>query len=389
MRISVSGGSYEERCVWPGVEEDFGSGGRAALALAQAEVKVHWYYYCPESKWENLKLIIPNNRICHHPEKSPTKIAFRYFHPLSKPTYMPRELPELNDISVKDQVVLRFGMMEGTARVEAKKCVYDPQSPISPVPFQDNGSTADTLAIVLNSDEALKYGNAGSENEAAANLFKREGASVVLVKAGSDGCRVYVNAIHTASVPPYWAEKIYKIGSGDVFSAAFAFHWGLKGQNPEVAADNASRCVAQYCETRTPSVVVGEKEQILQPVKQEKAGQVYIAGPLFTMAELWLIEEAFAALQELGVRPFSPYHEVGFGKPNEIVRKDLEGLRNSTAVFAIVDGCDAGTLFEIGYATKMGIPVVALSQNPKEADINNVERFKKLSGHRRLCDGDV
>ena len=259
--------------------------------------------------------------------------------------------------------------MEGEAKVSARKCIYDPQSPDHPVPFHENGSTSEQLAIVLNASEVLSYGEASDELTAIGNLTRRDGATVVLVKAGADGCRVYEAGELRATVPPYWSNRVYKIGSGDVFSAAFANHWGLGAVAVADAADYASRCVAHYCESRTPNVVIGEVEKALKPVRQGAPGQVYIAGPFFTMAELWLIEEAYSALKELGAVPFSPYHEVGFGEPEDVVKGDLEGLRNSTALFAVLDGCDPGTLFEIGYAVEIGLPIVALSQNPKEADL--------------------
>jgi nucleoside 2-deoxyribosyltransferase len=37
-------------------------------------------------------------------------------------------------------------------------------------------------------------------------------------------------------------------------------------------------------------------------------------------------------------------------------------------MLAILDGCDSGTLFEVGYAVKEGIPVIALAQNLRASD---------------------
>jgi nucleoside 2-deoxyribosyltransferase len=44
-------------------------------------------------------------------------------------------------------------------------------------------------------------------------------------------------------------------------------------------------------------------------------------------------------------------------------KKDLEAIQNSEAVYAIVDGLDSGTIYEIGYACELGLPVVALNQS--------------------------
>lgn len=51
-----------------------------------------------------------------------------------------------------------------------------------------------------------------------------------------------------------------------------------------------------------------------------------------------------------------------------VVETDLKGLSECKAVFAILDGCDPGTVFEIGWAVRHSIPVIVLSQNPKPAD---------------------
>ncbi len=92
------------------------------------------------------------------------------------------------------------------------------------------------------------------------------------------------------------------------------------------------------------------------------------------MAELWLVEETCLALSELDVKFFSPYHEAGVIREHseeeiqKTVDADLKGLDDCTAVFVILDGCDPGTIFEVGYAVHKKIPVVALSQNPKLGD---------------------
>ena len=62
----------------------------------------------------------------------------------------------------------------------------------------------------------------------------------------------------------------------------------------------------------------------------------------------------------MNLKVFSPWHDVGFGVANEVVPKDLHALDNSAIVFAILDGLDSGTLFEIGYGVKKGIPIIGM-----------------------------
>ncbi|WP_428406855.1 PfkB family carbohydrate kinase [Hyphococcus sp.] len=372
----VAGGFYKERCVSPEHNVEFGSGGRAAIAIALAGVDVEWRYYCPKNYQEIVSQSLSRSNLKHVACESNETVSFTYFHPLSNPEFTPANPRQCAPIEIKGENILRFGFMEGTAVVHGDRVVFDPQSPHHPVSFSANGSTAKSLSIILNAKEALALGRSKTETKAVERIYKEEGASVIIVKGGAKGCRIYVDGAYTKSVPPYRTERVYKIGSGDVFSAAFAFHWAEKGLPPEEAADAASRCVARYCNNRLPSVVLDEDTAALEAVvlDRKKPGKVYVAGPFFTMAELWLIEEACLALAGLGVKFFSPYHEAGIIREHtkeeidRVVAADLKGLDECTALLAVMDGCDPGTVFEVGYAVRKGIPVVALSQNPKEGD---------------------
>jgi nucleoside 2-deoxyribosyltransferase len=64
---------------------------------------------------------------------------------------------------------------------------------------------------------------------------------------------------------------------------------------------------------------------------------------------------------------------VGGGGP-EVAAKDIEGLERSSAVLALLDGADAGTMFEAGYATARGIPVVGYAER------RDTEGWKMLGG---------
>ena len=370
--IAVVGGYYGEHCVAPAVNERYGSGGRAALAIARAGKAVAWHYYCPETEMDDVQLVLADLNLQHHPSPSETRVDFRYFHPLSRPEYFPAKILSAPPIVVKARNALRFGFMEGDAVVQAETCVYDPQSPEA-VPFGSNGSQAKLLAVVLNANEVRRYGAAADETSAIQAMFQDVMVAVVLVKAGAEGCRVYEAGRFVGTIAPFWSERVYKIGTGDVFSASFAYNWMLLGRSPMDAAETASQCVAHYASTRTPVVDQAEVVPGLLPVEARNKGRVYIAGPFFTMSELWLVEEAVRAFHELGTAAFSPYHDVGLGKADVVVKNDLAALDASTAVFAILDGCDPGTMFEVGYATRTGMPVVALAQNPKRSDLTMLE----------------
>ena len=68
-------------------------------------------------------------------------------------------------------------------------------------------------------------------------------------------------------------------------------------------------------------------------------------------------------MEKLNFNVFSPIHDVGIGKSKEIAQKDLKGLDESDSVFAILNGYDPGTVFEIPvpsfYFLLPGIPCTA------------------------------
>ena len=71
------------------------------------------------------------------------------------------------------------------------------------------------------------------------------------------------------------------------------------------------------------------------------------------------------------------------GVASEVVLKDLEALNHSSIVLAVLDGLDSGTLFEIGYAVKMGIPVIGYVENESS------ESIKMLEGTNCILEKDL
>ncbi|MBN0523972.1 nucleoside 2-deoxyribosyltransferase, partial [Pseudomonas aeruginosa] len=93
-------------------------------------------------------------------------------------------------LAVSGEKVLRFGMIDGTAVVNADFAVFDPQNADEPESFSANGSTAKHLALVLNRHEAnlLLPGSRGlSPQDITAALAKQENAEVVVIKMGPLG----------------------------------------------------------------------------------------------------------------------------------------------------------------------------------------------------------
>jgi hypothetical protein len=304
----------------------------------------------------------------------PQDIWFRYRHPLGRPTVIPTEIAESAKVPRIDaELALVFGMIEGRLTVSARKAVYDPQDGVAAKPFSENGSTADELAIVLSYSEGLALTGLRDPQLVARSLLSQPGVSSVVVKCGPQGALV-CTADSLGWVRPFPTAKVYKIGSGDAFTAAFAYAWLVEGQEPVAAAWFASRVAAAYVESSrdrfTNSEITDFHTQARAAYARNGAGahrpvpdsSIYLAGPFFSTEQRWLIDEARAALADMGFRVFSPVHDVGTGPPDEVAPADLAALDSAGMVLALLNGIDPGTMFEVGYARAKEIPVVVVAE---------------------------
>ena len=248
-------------------------------------------------------------------------------------------------------------------------CVYDPQSAYVPVGFRANGSQANRLAIVANSGEVKALTNLADISSAAAKLRQDEQAEVVVVKCGLDGAIVStIDGI--VRVPAFEVAAAQTIGSGDVFVAVFAKGWMYDGLTPVDAALAASKATANFIES---SILPVELDDRGRKEVQKASGTVYLAGPFFSIGQRWLVDEARRILMELDLKVFSPVHDVGRGSAHEVAPKDIAAIHECDAMFAIIDGVDSGTVFEIGYARALCKPVFGLAQSVPEEDLKMME----------------
>ena len=372
--ITVVGGVYVEHCVEPFWSDVYGSGGRAAAAISTA-VDVNLITYRATPVADGLENLARVYRLKIDGPEVPEQVSFAYMHSLAVPRIVPRPdaIMRHASLNVEADVVLRFGMLEGDAVVHAKRAIYDPQSAFSPEPFSANGSTADELALILNRLEALKLTGETEPERAVARLFERESASVVVLKMGGCGALVATRD-RNRRVAAYKSERVFKIGSGDVFSAAFSLFWGHERRSAEEAADLASRATSYYCGTRGLPIPSAEDLSAadLEPVIPGD-GRVYLAAPFFDLGQRWIVEESRSLLLDMGVDVFSPLHDVGSGPGFVVAPQDLAGLDGADAVLAILNGADVGTVFEVGYGVARGLPIVALAQNMRVEDLKMVQ----------------
>lgn len=369
----IAGGCYIEICLRPDWRRLFGSGLRAAAAVARLSPETRLHTYATSALADDVRHSA--HAFGAHAEIAAAKqaISFSYLHPMSAARMHPSAPAANPPLSVKGATVLRFGFVEGDVVVEeAERAIYDPQGSDSCKAFGANGSRAKRLAVVLNEHEVHPSFQRQGAVEGRA-LIEFHGAEVAVVKRGPRGAIVHKRDGATVAVPAYRSERVFKIGSGDVFSASFAYHWGELGLDAVESADRASRHVAAFVDGHALPLADGATRESQVPVGLSKPGRIYLAGPFFDLPQRWLVEEALEKLVELGAEVFSPLHEVGVGlQQGDLAEADLAGLAGCDAVLALLDGMDPGTLFEVGYARARGLPVVALVERGEPENLTMI-----------------
>jgi hypothetical protein len=335
----------------------FGSGVRAAGAIAGRDADVILHSFISDDWTKNLELIASALGFSLRRSPVATTPEFHYRHSLAPPMFHGSR-SSIESLNVQSELTLCYGMMQGNAIVSAESVVYDPQSPLRPQHFRQNGSDCRRLAIVANEAEIRGLSGCDDVKLGAETLCGDQAADVVVVKRGIRGCIVFsASGIH--EFPAYRIRSSFLIGSGDIFSAEFAYRWLIEDESADRAAELASLAVAYYSQGPALPVpkLIPEGCHSGAIATPEKPRSIYLAGPFFNLQQLWMVEEALAHLTDQGLEVFSPFHRIGIGEPNVVAKQDVEAIRAADGMFALLDGYDAGTLFEIGLARSLDKPV--------------------------------
>lgn len=358
-KLTIVGGTYEEICMRPPRRAKYGSGYRAARLLKRAkDVQVQLHTRMPTSDEKVMQERLgPGSRIENH--EITHLVRFDYVHPFSAPQIFPRpDAIERTKLSVSAENILVFGMLDADLKIDGASVVYDPQNPSDPKCFTNIGRATRELTVILNRAEAHALSGETEPTAAGLRIIEQTGAKAAIIKRGVRGADL-VTSKGAEHIDAILTDNVYPIGTGDVFSASFAYYHLIRRQNLLEAARSASRAVASYSEADGHPLIDLDRtaDRGRFPFV---GGTVYLAAPFFSVAEEWLVREIRNELKNLGLSVFSPLHDVGHGSADDVVRKDLEHLDQCDRVFAILDNFDPGTSYEIGYALKHGVPVVAV-----------------------------
>ena len=373
----VVGGTYREICREPAIDYLYGSGLRAAFAISRGCKQLEFISIVDVVEKKEVEALARSFGFTAKLQERIYPIQFHYEVPISLPRIIPSNpiimAPE--KIVCSGEAMLVFGVLEAVSEIHAKKLVLDPQG-LKPLTEQVIWS-ADHVAIVGNKSEIqrMSTGNADLNiEEHAENVRKKLRTDVVVVKCGALGA-VVVDSSGVSRVGVFPTSKVNPLGSGDVFSAVFAYYWAERGTQASEAARLASKATSAWVSKEPFQVINKEGNVVSLDGSNEiyaESVSVYIAAPFFTVAERWLVELCRNALKDLGAKVFSPLHDVGWGPPESVAPADLAGLKQADSVLGLLDGLDSGTVYELGYATAQGIPVVGLSSDKRSVDLTMI-----------------
>ncbi|WP_457134577.1 PfkB family carbohydrate kinase [Mycobacteroides abscessus] len=379
----IVGGIYHEMVTIPSYEGLFGSGLRAAAALSSGENTL--VGALDEASASLAGATIVTLRVTARTVRRDQPVRFRYMTPMSSPAIDGPSATLLEPLIADDDTVLAFGTVEqGNRQIRGDRVVFDPQQPRGLQRLDTAGIDADQLVVIANAREARALARGEPDLVTAARRIGAEsGAAAVIIKDSARGCLVAETTSESFHrIGSFPTQSVWPLGSGDVFAAGFTHAWHHGADFAQAARVGSASAAWWAMTTTTPipsAVLAGENpadhhhgiSTELDTV--ESAPLIYLAGPFFALGQRWLVETCRAALAGLGVRVFSPLHEVGPGG-DEVAIPDLEGLDQCTAVLALLDGWDPGTVYEVGWARHLGIPAVGLLN-----DIDN-EGTKMLVG---------
>jgi hypothetical protein len=366
--MQIAGGAYLETCREPITETMAGSGLRAAAALQRVCPELILRSAIDAELHDQAEAMAAGLGITVDWVERSEPVAFDYWTPLSAPTLRGPNA-EAPTIRIAGAAGLVFGMIESTIEAEVERLVVDPQQPRD-LGWPDlSGMKAEHLALVANSAETRSMTGETDLAAAAKRLLESTPAEVVVTKRAARGCLV-TTADGQEEVGVWPTSRVWPIGSGDVFAAGFAWAWAQKQMDPVKAARVGSHLASLWC-----------GKQRWQPAPEDfevpagefmpQEGQVYLAGPFFTLSQRWLVELARESLLDLGGSVFSPLHDVGLGA-DEVAEKDLAGLDSCTAMLALLDEVDAGVLFESGWACRGEIPVIVYTEHTEDDQLKMV-----------------
>jgi sugar/nucleoside kinase (ribokinase family)/nucleoside 2-deoxyribosyltransferase len=393
LDVVVVGGVFLERIVRENGFDEYlgGSGLTAAVASARLGARTGLVSFVGSNQETGLRRLLERAGVADHVARCAGssgvfEIADLRDERRPRPMYRPPDaIPSTDQISgpAAPRVVLAFGIpgfnplpwLEHTS-CSGTRLLWDQQGWLS------HRVEPSTLAR-LPSVERLCLANlnelrseAGTSTHAEAIERKPPvGFDAAVVKCGRWGT-IIRRPDDVGTIPAFHADVVSAIGSGDCFAGALAASLAA-GLDLDEAAVRASATAALFVGRSSNLLPLGATEAIAQmlanaprtfvdPRRLERT-RAYVAGPFFTAPERLWLSHLEAALDEMGLDVVSPRREIGILPPDadevqaeHTGERDFAAIDDSHLVIATIDGLDAGTLIEVGYAASKELPVFIL-----------------------------
>ena len=309
-KTTIIGGVYKECCAMYESSDLYGSGLRALAVFQHLDGNAQLTFISCCHDYQKIVRALydyPNTTLSLFDSSD---ITFYYEHPFRVSRVTPR-----SDLLYYDRKLLRaesdniliFGMIDADFCVKGHKIVYDPQTCVQPLSFIDSGSKAEQLVLCLNAKEAAAISNQDEILKQRDYIFKKEGCYALVIKNGTHGATLFKTKNDEGIyIPVYKTHKVHSIGTGDVFSSYIAYYW-FHDVDIVDAAILASKAVACYSETGKINLIQNQMRKFdFEPLRSNDHKQIYLAGPFFSYAQRWLVNEFYGALLQEGATVFSP-----------------------------------------------------------------------------------
>jgi len=267
--------------------------------------------------------------------------------------------------------------------------LFDPQDGIEPhIPHRSDFGSPEVYTIVLNSTELhsayqqleKKKSDADSIDMAKAIKSINNADYIVVKKGMGKSFGICRNGIVIEYLPRK-TKSVWTIGTGDCFAATLFYYLIICGYEFLESLNFASTSVAYFCDSEyEPKIQLPNLRE--NPVDFEIIDfhdhessykyDVYLAGPFFTTQDLWLVTQVKASLESIGMKVYSPYHELGIvdsfeiAKKKYVAEKNLQAIENSGCVIILDDHRDPGTLIEYGASIEQKKKIFIYSLRRKE-----------------------
>lgn len=134
-------------------------------------------------------------------------------------------------------------------------------------------------------------------------------------------------------------------------------------------------------ELRAPAPSAARPHAFRADTLENPEHDFYVAGPFFDPDQIGQMERLETVLEDHGRTLFKPRFASDIAQvgPEGCFADDVAGIRTARAVIANLKGEDTGTMFEVGYAYALGLPVYGYYEGLEHTDRINLMISQSVS----------